>query len=126
MGLDIPNRPISIGAPTYPVGYAIPQRNRNIYFHYLISTLFLTVRQAATTLVLHARPLLRSHDAPKTQVVGTRIDLSLSARPDHVSRTILIRAEKRTASMYLLGAPWFRWIIGRVWALGITGNSGGL
>ena len=46
--------------------------------------------------------LVSRHHTAKTEMVGSRADLALAARPDHVARAVLVGAEKRAAAMNFL------------------------
>jgi hypothetical protein len=61
--------------------------------------------------------------AAEPQVVGPRADLALAACADHVSRTILVRAEERSPTLDLLLLPGLQWIVGAIRAQRIAGNA---
>jgi len=61
--------------------------------------------------------------ASEPQVVGPRADLALAACADHVSRTILVRAEEGSPTLDLLLLPGLQWIVGVIRALRIVGNA---
>jgi hypothetical protein len=56
---------------------------------------------------LLSRPCSRHHHTTKTHVIARRGRLPLAPRPHHVPRTILVRANERTATVNALRRPGF-------------------
>src|ERR1700751_3999 len=63
--------------------------------------------------------------APKAEVIGGGGDFTLSSGAHDIARAILVRAQKRSATVNFLLFIWLGWIVRRGRSVGISGHASG-